>query len=638
MSEKSHEPHVPASKTLPEITFVTVALAIVLSVVLAAANAYLGMFAGLTVSASIPAAVISMALLKVIGGNILQNNAVQTAASAGESLAAGAIFTLPALVMLGFWTGFNYIETTILIALGGILGVMFTVPLRRALIVEEPLQFPEGVATAEVLKVGEAGGAGIRYILMGGAIGALFKLIVSGFNASKSAAHISFFGGKSAFSVGTDLSPALVAVGYIVGLNIAILVFLGGALNFLVAIPIFTAANPELYPDLGAADLAGTVWSQHTRYLGVGAMVVGGVWALIRLFPSLIKGIKSSIAAYRKAKNNTGEVIRTEKDMAMPIVLGVCVFSLIPLFGIFYHFTSSIGISAFMAAFVLVAGFLFSAVAAYMAGLVGSSNNPISGVTIATILAVALLLKLFGIDSELGPAAAILVGAVVCCAAAIGGDNMQDLKAGHIVGSTPSKQQIMQVIGVLAAAVAMAPILDLLNNAYTIGSPELPAPQAKLMQGVVDGLFGKGLPWTIVAIGAGIAVAVIIVDLILESRGSKFRTPVLAFAVGIYLPFELSVPIFIGGMIAHVAKRHFVKTGADESTVNTGMRNGMLLAAGLITGEALLGILLAVPIAISQDKKVLWLFENASAIPGLVLLGGVITLIYLSATGKSKEA
>lgn len=634
MSDEAKSPYIPASTSLPEITVTTVALGAVLSVVLAGANMYLGLFAGLTVSASIPAAVISMALLKVIGGNILQNNSVQTAASAGESLAAGVIFTIPAMVMLEVWDHFHYMEVTLLAGFGGILGVMFTIPLRRALIVDQPLKFPEGVATAEVLKVGDQGGGGVRFIAIGGAVGALFKLGASGLKLFKETAAYAFDAGGSLFYMGTNLSPALLGVGYIVGLNIAVLVFLGGAANWLVAIPVYASAHGIPEAD-SLIDAAGSIWSNHTRYLGVGAMLVGGVWALIRMSGNLTRGIRASLKAYKHARSGAGQVPRTQRDTPMQVVIIVAGVSVLPLFFIFHYFTGSVGISAFMAVFMVIAGFLFSAVAAYMAGLVGSSNNPISGVTIATILVSALLLKLMGMDSKAGPAAAILIGSVVCCAAAIGGDNMQDLKAGHIVGSTPRKLQVMQVVGVLSAVFFMAPLLNVLHEAYVIGSDALSAPQSALMKAVSSGIFKDDLPWGMVGIGAVIAAGVIAVDLVLESKKSEFRTPVLAFAVGIYLPFELSVPIFIGGLLAHYAAKFLDRRGDSEDDKKTSARHGLLFAAGLITGEALVGILLAIPIAIAKDQEVLSLGVTPLAVPGLILLSAVAFLLYRAATKKS---
>ena len=629
MSDTSpeHRPYVSPSTSLPEITVKSFFLGIVLAIVLGAANAYLGLFAGLTVSASIPAAVVSMALLRSFkNSNILENNIVQTAASAGESVSAGVIFTIPALVILGTWTEFNYWETTMIAGFGGFLGVLFTIPLRRALIIETPLRFPEGVATAEVLKVGEGDGSGVRNIAAAGAIGAIFKLGETGLRLWGGVIEQATYAGGTIFYIGSNLSPALIGVGYIVGLNIAALVFIGGALNWFVAIPILALIN-GIAPDESAVSAAGVLWSTQTRYLGVGAMVVGGLWALIKLRTSLIQGIRSGAVAYRKTRDGRfGGTVRTERDIPVQWIGIALALSVIPLYFIFNHITGEPAISAVMAVVMLVAGFLFSAVAAYMAGLVGSSNNPISGVTIATILSSALLLLVFlGGDSPIGPASAILIGSVVCCAAAMAGDNMQDLKAGYLLGATPYKQQIVQGVGVISAAVVIAPTLTLLLEAYGIGIPTeahpqpLAAPQATLMASVAQGVFRGGLPVGIVVIGMVIAVAVIALDLYLERKQASFRTPVLALAVGIYLPLELSVPIFIGGLIAHRAGR--IRTGTED--------RGVLFAAGLITGEALIGIAMAIPIVIYGRADILafWGVYEGN-IPGAILLALVAFLLY----------
>jgi putative OPT family oligopeptide transporter len=634
------QPYVPASRSLPEMTVRAVLLGVVLSAVLAAANAYLGLFAGLTVSASIPAAVISMGVLRLLrNSNVLENNIVQTAASAGESLAAGVIFTIPGLVLLGEWSEFSYTETTLIALFGGLLGVLFTVPLRRALIVESDLKFPEGVATAEVLKVGDRGGGGARYIALAGLVGALFKFGETGLKLWGGVIEKARYVGGSIAYFGSNLSPALMAVGYIVGLNIAVLVFVGGALNWLVAIPIVALVDGVPADASSAVDAAGSIWSTKTRYLGVGAMVVGGLWALVKLRSSLVSGVRSSVRAYRQIRaKGSADVLRTERDAPFQWVAAAVIASVVPLFLVYRHFTGAAAVSAVMALVMLIAGFLFSAVAGYMAGLVGSSNNPISGVTIATILSASLLLlALLGPDSAVGPAAAIFIGAVVCCAAAIAGDNMQDLKAGQLLGATPYKQQIMQVVGVVAAALVMAPVLTLLLKAYGIGEASathpdaLAAPQAMLMASVAKGVFRGGLPWTMVGIGMAMAVAIIACDSWLERRGSSFRTPVLAVAVGIYLPFELSVPILLGGLVAHGAGRYFAKHAAKHGEQKTaplrelGERHGLLFAAGLITGEALVGIAMAIPIVVTGDKDVLALFgSHHGTAPGIVLLALVL--------------
>jgi putative OPT family oligopeptide transporter len=626
--EPSSGPLIPASRSLPEITASTLILGGVLAVVMAGANAYLGLFASTTISASIPSAIVSMAVLRLVRGNILQNNAVQTTATSGEALAAGVIFTIPALVLLGTWTRFHYWETTVLALFGGVLGVLFTIPMRRAMIVEQPLRFPEGVATAEVLKAGHSGGGGIGAIAVAAAVGGVLKLGSTGMHLWRETAAITVRIGDALFYSGINLSPALIGVGYIVGLNIGVLVFLGGTANWMIAIPIYSALGAPI-PGAGSmsgVELAGAIWSSQTRYIGVGAMLVGGMWALISLSPSLVRGIRASMRAHAAARRDPERALpRTERDMPAQLVLALSIVSLAPLTFIFYRFSHSVGLAALMAVFVVVAGFLFCAVASYMAGLVGSSNNPISGVTIATILSAALLLKLLGLDATVGPPIAIFIGAAVCCAAAIGGDTMQDLKAGHILGSTPYKQQIMQAVGVVASCFVMAPVLNLLNDAYVIGSPKLVAAQAGLMTAVARGIFKGDLPWTMIGVGGGVAVAVIAFDLWLASRKSTFRTPVLAFAVGIYLPFELSTPIFLGSLVARAASRKVSRAQSESG-------GGVLFSAGVITGEALMGIGLAVPIVVAGNPGVLALADNPLTFPGLLLLGGVVWLLYRAAT------
>ncbi|MBT4033868.1 MAG: oligopeptide transporter, OPT family [Candidatus Marinimicrobia bacterium] len=588
------------SKPLPEITIKAVFLGIILSMVLAGANAYLGLFAGMTASASIPAAVISMGVLSLFKKhNILEDNIVQTAASAGESLAAGVIFTIPALLLMGYWETFDYLEIAKIASVGGLIGVLFTIPLRRALIVEAKLTYPEGIATAAVLEAGNAKSSGaedevqggLRLLSLASITAALMKLGQQGFalwhSAMEGATHL----GRSVFGFGMDLSPALISVGYIVGRNISILVFTGGLISWFVAIPIYTAIHGY---EGDALDAANTIWDTKIRYLGVGAMVVGGIWSLIKLFKPLMLGIQASLRAYSSVQN--GEVLkREENDIPIKYVAIALLVLMIPVFMIYNDILPTPQLAILITIIMMVFGFFFSAVAAYMAGVVGSSNNPISGVTVATVLfASLLLLAILGSGSLQGAAAAIMVGAVVCNAAAIGGDNLQDLKTGHLVGATPWKQQVMQVIGVLSAAIVLGVVLDILHTAYTIGSPTLSAPQATLMKAVAEGVFQGNLPWDMVITGAIIGVIIIALDVRQERIGSDFRIPILAVAVGIYLPISLTTPIFIGGMLAHFGD----KMGATDST----RKKGLLLAAGMITGEAIMGILVALPIFLTADK------------------------------------
>lgn len=585
------KPYIPPEKSLPEYTLKAFVLGVVLSVIMGAANAYLGMYAGMTVSASIPAAVISMAILLAFKDkNILENNMVQTAASAGESLAAGVIFTFPALVVLEYYTTFPYYLVTAIAALGGSLGALFTIVLRRAFIAEEKLPYPEGTACAEVLIAGDKGGSHAKPIFIGGIFGALYKFLGS-IGVWKGTLEGAKFIGKRVLYLGSDLSAALVSVGYIVGLNIAFLVFLGGAIAWFIAIPIYAASygNPD---GLSAVDLAWTIWSTKIRYMGVGAMVVGGLWSLIKLRGPISRGIKAGLEA-AKHRQAGDTVLRTEEDMPLNYVIVLIVAFVIPLFLLYMHVLDSVLHAAVMAVLMLILGFFGSAIAGYLAGIVGSSNNPVSGITIMSLLFTALILKALGLTGTEGAVATILVAAVVCTAAAIAGDTMQDLATGYIVGATPKRQQVFEIVGVFAAALVMAPVLNLLIEAYGIaGTPTakenaLAAPQAFLMAKVTQGVFEGNLPWNMVFIGAGVAIVLIILDEILAMKGSKFRTPVMPVAVGIYLPLSLGVPIFLGGIVRYFVDK--VRGAKGESLTDP----GVLGAAGLITGEALMGIVFA---------------------------------------------
>jgi putative OPT family oligopeptide transporter len=632
------------SRSAPQLTPRAIILSVVLAMILVAANTYLGLFAGLTIATAIPAAVVSMAVLRAFGGgHILENNIVQTGASAGSSIAAGVIFTLPALVLLHYWDDFRYSWVLAIAGLGGLLGVLFSVPLRRSLIVEQQLAFPEGKAAAEVLKAGENPGPGIKLLGGASALGGLAKLLAaSGLRVMPdSAAHASYAGSGIAY-IGTNLSPALLGVGYIIGLNISIVIVAGGILSWNIAIPIYSAlfldGNPELSARLANADAetaAFAIWSSQIRYLGVGAMLVGGIWTLISLRHSLLSGVRSGLAAARAGAGTL--VAETERDLPMKAVLiGLIAFT-IPLAALYQAIVNEFTVSLPMTLIMIVAGFLFSSVSAYMAGLVGSSNNPVSGITLGTILFASLVLTaLLGTNAEsLGPIAAIMIGAVVCCAAAIAGDNLQDLKCGYMVGATPWRQQVMLAIGALSCALIMAPLLNVLNEAYGIGPPteaqpkSLLAPQATLIASVAKGLFGGELPWDLIWIGAAVGAAIIVLDEILKKRGANFRTPVLAAAVGIYLPLDLTVPIFIGGLLAHLVERAVARpTGPDAA--ERLHRGGVLFSAGLITGEALMGILLAIPIFITKNADILALPPawNFGELVGLAIFAVVGWILY----------
>ena len=577
-----------------EITVKAFFLSIFLSIILSSAMTYLGLYAGMTISASIPAAIMSMGILRLFkNSNILENNIVQTAASAGESLAAGVIFTLPALLLVGYWDTISYREVTKIAMVGGILGALFTVPLRRALILKAQLRFPEGVATAAVLKTGHETDSkksqqSLKIIGMSALVGGFVKLGELAFSIWSSALGGAIAIKGAIFGMGASLSPSLFSVGYIVGRNIGILAFSGGLISWAIAIPIYS----YLYGFEGDNyfESANIIWNAKIRYLGVGAMVVGGIWSVIQLAKPLIESIQLSLKTLKESSDN---ISLEERDLPINYVFIAIIAMLVPIsltyFGIIGSWTSAIVLSFVM----LIFGFLFSAVAAYMAGVVGSSNNPISGVTIATILFSSLLIiSFFDIDSSKGAAAAILIGAVVCCAAAIGGDNLQDLKTGNIVGATPWKQQLMQLVGVVSAALTLGIVLTLLHEAYGIGSSDLPAPQAVLMTNVANGVFAGNLEWGMIYAGAILGIVIILIDQYQAYRKADFRVPILAVAIGIYLPIELTLPIFIGGMLNHIASR----TASEE-----GKNNGLLIASGLITGEALMAIFIAVPLFFDKN-------------------------------------
>lgn len=610
-STPTDEPVVPAATHLPEITGKALILSLLLSVVLAGANAYLGLFAGMTVSASIPAAVVSMTLFRLFKtSNILENNIVQTAASSGEALAAGVIFTLPALLILGYWQTFDYWQTTLLALVGGLLGVLFTIPLRRVLILDPKLRFPEGVATAEVLKAGAASsgrGNGIRPLMIASLLGAWAKFGESGLRLWSEAAEGAVRFGSTVFYGGVNLSPALLAVGFIIKAEIAAVVFAGGILGWLILLPLY-GLSPDSQPS-DALTTARMIWSQQIRYVGIGAMLVGGLWTLVQVRRPLLEGLfrlrRSSAGVFAArtqavASERTEAIPRTERDTPLFVLIVLLVAAWASVMLVYQSVVENMLWAAVMSLAMTTAAFLFSTVAGYMAGLVGSSSNPVSGVTIATImLSAVLLLLLMGTGHPAGPPAAILIGAVVCCAAAMGGDNLQDLKTGRIVGSTPWKQQVMQVVGVTGGAVVIVPILSLLHAKYGIGVSSdshphpLAAPQATLMASLAQGVFHGGLPWALVGLGALLAAAVIVVDQQCARRAGGFRVPVLAVALGIYLPFKLTAAVMVGGLIRTLANRQRRDSSEAEGI-------GLLFAAGLVTGEALMGIFLAIPVAVSS--------------------------------------
>jgi putative OPT family oligopeptide transporter len=630
----SFEPLVPDHRILKTFTFKAIILGMVLSMVLAAANAYIGLLVGMTVSASIPAAAAAMGIFRMFRrSNILECNLVQTSASAGESLVAGVIFTIPALVMMGAWQGYEYLPIVAISLIGGLLGVAYTIPLRKALIVDSDLVFPEGVATAQVLKTGGVETApeiesdskedtGFKWLIISCAIGGSYKLLESGFRWISAELEVikSVVGGKLLMMGGITMSPALVAIGFIVGSNIGSMIFIGGMLGTFIGVPLNWALNSErlllevgLNTDIAWADIPVESWEalaaaswQECRRVGVGAMLVGGFWSLLILIKPVWKGIVGSLDAYRKERKSGEKLPRTQRDTPFPIVWGFIALSIIPTYFVFLwalqDYEYRFWVSAFMTALIMGFGFIFSAVAGYIAGLVGSSNSPISGVTIATVVVSAvILLKVMGNEGPLailGPMAVMYLAGFICSAASIAGDNTQDLQCGYLLGATPWKQQVFQVIGVVSSALVIPFTLSILDQGHGIGravregTPFLTAPQASLMKDISTGIFGAGINWNYIALGALLAVVIIVIDQIQRIRGNSFRFPVLAVAVGIYLPMGLSVPIFMGGLLMAWVQNGAKKKNEEKRTKVE--NRGLLLASGIITGEALMGVGIAV--------------------------------------------
>ncbi len=570
-----------------EITPRAIVVGIGLALALGAANAYLGLYAGMTVSASIPAAVISMALLRMLGrGTILENNVVQTIASAGEAVAAGAIFTFPALVVLGDTAALSYRDVTMLSAAGATMGSLLVVFLRRAYIVEERLPFPEGVACAEVLRAGDSGSAGAIPLVWGAVAAVALKTSQDIVGAVPGAIASARWIRQSAIAASLDISAALPAIGYIIGVPIASLVFTGGAIAWLIAIPLVSASHPELRR-LDPQAAAHVLWSGEIRYLGVGAMLVGGIATLWRLRRPIGRALADSLRAAR-ATAREAQIAREDRDLSLAAVLGAVALAIPLIFAICLLLSGELWLSAILAVALGFVGFFATAIAGYLTGIVGASNNPVSGVTIIVLLAIALLMRFWGVSARIGPHLAIMAGAVVCTAAAMAGDSLHDLATGFHVRATPRALEIAVLLGALASSLAMAPILNLLIRGYGIagtpgaGASALAAPQAFLMAKVAQGVFAGGLPWGTVGVGALLAAGLVAVDSTLERRSARWRTPVMPVAIGLYLPFGLSVAILAGSLL-RLWRR-------DTSRMNaTG--GGLLVAAGMVAGEALTGVL-----------------------------------------------
>ncbi len=593
--KKEFKPYIPAEKITPEITLTSIIMGILLAVIFGAANAYLGLRVGMTVSASIPAAVIAMGVIRVImrKNSILESNIVQTVGSAGESLAAGAIFTLPALFLWaaeGKMDKPGILEITLIALLGGLLGVFFMVPLRNALIVKEHgvLPYPEGTACAEVLLAGEEGGANATTVFAGMGFAAFFKFIIDGLKVvpSEVSLRVKNFHGE----IGTQIYPAVMSVGYICGPRISSYMFAGGVLSWMVLIPIIVLFGEQLvlYPGtdtIGAMFEAGgasAIWGSYIRYIGAGALAAGGIISLVKSLPLIVTTFRDALKSMKGSGSN--DMSRTAKDLPMPVVLvAIAVLTLL------VWLVPAIPVTLIGAIIVVIFGFFFATVSSRMVGLVGSSNNPVSGMAIATLLIATVILKLTGDTGAHGMQGAIAIGSIICIVAAISGDTSQDLKTGYLLGSTPRKQQIGEVIGVVASALAIGATLYLLDTAWGFGSQELGAPQATLMKMIIEGVMENNLPWGLVFIGVFIAIVVEILGI-----------PVLPFAIGVYLPVQLNACIMVGGLV----RLAFDKMKKDEEEKKLITSDGILFCSGMIAGEGLVGILLAVFAIFGLDKVI----------------------------------
>jgi len=585
LEEKNHKPYIPADKIVPEFTVYSVVLGILLVILFGAANAYLGLRVGMTVSAAIPAAVISMGIIRVIlkRDSILENNMVQTIGSAGEALAAGAIFTMPALFMWaeeGLVSMPSLVEISLIALCGGILGTLFMIPLRTALIVKEhgTLAYPEGQACAQVLIAGEEGGNKASTVFAGLGIAAVYKFITDGFKLFPSEIDWAIPGYKGS-GIGADVLPALAGVGYICGARVSSYLLAGGVTAWFVVMPLIALFGSDLviFPaSVSVAELweaGGTwgLWSNFVRYVGAGAVAAGGIITLIKTFPLIIRTFRDALAGYGKSTKGT---LRTEQDVSMKFLLiGIVVVALV------MWLVPAIPVNFLGALIVIIFGFFFATVSSRMVGLIGSSNNPVSGMSIATLLIATLLLKATGNGGVGGMIAAITIGSIICITAAIAGDTSQDLKTGFLVGATPRLQQIGQLIGAIVSALTIGGVLYLLNMAWGYGSPELPAPQATLMKMVVEGVMGGNLPWALVFTGVGIAIVIEILGI-----------PVLPFAIGLYLPIHLSTPIMAVGLLRLFLEK---RKAASEKERDDMVQSGVLYSSGLIAGEGLIGIVLA---------------------------------------------
>lgn len=658
LRQSSDSPIIPANQSLPEITFRVIILGFILTVILAAANAYLGLKVGQTISASIPAAIISMSILRFFrNSNMLENTMVQTMASVGEALIAGIAYILPALIILHAWQSFYYWETVLISLLGGILGVLFTIPLRRALLKDRTLRYPEGVAISNVLKASSINEKTDMVALgLGGLVGSLISLFQIGFQIlSDTFDYWLRPGGKTIIGFELGFSPALIAAGYIVGINVAISFLVGIVIGWIIGLPILSSIYTTAAP--GVNDAVMEIYRAHTRFIGVGTMLVGAFWTLVTLVKPIVQSVAASFATLRAAKLNGSQVtLRTEQDIPINYVFWLVIFMLVPIFlliaSLIPHDTTStlyrLTLAGFSSLYVVIGGFLFCSISAYFAGLIGSSNTPVSGLIVSALLILCLCILIFfgfetgGINEN--HSLGVIVG-IGCCViigvgVAISNDTMQDLKVGQVLGATPWKQQLMLVIGVIASSFVVPPIFDLLYNAYGIGgvfphagmnkAQMLSAPQAAMMASVAQGVYEHNLPWLMLGIGAIIAVICVIIDETLKKHGT--RLPVLGVGLAIYLPMNTTIPVVIGGLLSYLINvrldQVYKPRGENEGKITAHKHRGLLLACGIVAGASIMGVILAIPFAITQSSDALKMMPDQYAyLAGSLSL--IVTLIML---------
>lgn len=617
-----------------ELSFRAIILGIILSIVMGAANVYLGLKVGMTVSASIPAAVFAMLILRGIfrTGTIWEANQVQNAASAGESLAAGVIYTMPAMLIIGAWTKFDMWTTTVVAFSGGLLGVLFMIPMRKVFITNEQkgdLKFPEAVACAAVLKSGSAEN-GKTSEAMGVVYGALFggviKLVTQFAGLVKETFQGAFFAGKSPVYFGGDVSAALIAVGYIVGFNISLLVFIGGAVAWLVAIPLIGMQDPDFTGT--ALEAARMLHKSHARFMGVGAMAIGGMVSIYKVRHGLVEAIKELSKNFKKKSTN-----EHDSDISTAWIIALMLVCVAMIAGVYFVFTQNTTVTALTTVLMLIMGFFFTAVASYIVGLVGNSNSPVSGMTISAVLVTAGLLYILGYAGMEGMVATIGVAAVVCCVACTSGDMANELKIGHLVGSSPVRQQVMQIIGVVVASLVLGPVMQLLSDTTPggLGGPQLPAPQAGMFASLAQGIFGDGqIPWNMVVIGVCIAIVVLIIDGVLSLKKAKFRAYLMPFAVGLYLPFGVSAPMLIGGLLA----AYFTRKAKTEEESEKLLGRGILFASGAIAGESLMGVGLAGLASAGIVSAGLVLSDSTVSALTWVGVGAMLVIFYFAVKPK----